>query len=183
MLMLRGQWFFGVGHDIFRWMFLIKTANTLIMSLHRCKALWISKMQDKMSLMLCWYPYWEGGSDINTTVFAWKGSQYSNYGLLSLLHSLIIQNAGPKMINPPLMLISGMGQCADRFPIYLYRWPMLPLWNDVTMQPFGYQKGRPKIINTSLMLTSMPYLMSLDAQQWYAKMHIVIIGSQYIVSM
>jgi len=42
---------------------------------------------------------------------------------------------------------------------------------------------RPKIVEAPLTLTSMTYKQSLDAQQLDAKMHAVVVGRQWIVSM
>jgi len=41
----------------------------------------------------------------------------------------------------------------------------------------------PKIVDASLTLNLITYYQPVDAQQLYVKMHIVGIGSQYIISM
>jgi len=49
--------------------------------------------------------------------------------------------------------------------------------------PLIAKNVRVKIVDAPSTLTSMTLLQSLDGQQLYGKMHTVVLGSQYIVSM
>jgi len=56
--------------------------------------------------MLCWCTFLGGSSNIVTTIFAYEGGQYCNYGLMSLHSPVNIQHAWPKIVDTPMTVIS-----------------------------------------------------------------------------
>ena len=46
-----------------------------------------------------------GGSDIVTNIFASKGSQNNDYGVIQLNRPLIVKDARPNIVDAPLILI------------------------------------------------------------------------------
>jgi len=96
----------------------IQGAITMNMSSHHCIAIRLSKMQHQKLLMVCWRSFFGGCSDIITTIFAHKGGQYCDYGLMLLHSPMIIWDARPNIIDDLLTLISRMRQPACRFPFF-----------------------------------------------------------------
>jgi len=87
------------GCDIITWILPIKAADSSIIGQCRSIAVWLSKMQAQKPLPLCRRSFSEGSSDIVTSIFAYKGGQYYDYGCMPL-HSLwIIQDARPTIVN------------------------------------------------------------------------------------
>jgi len=111
------------------------------------------------------------------------GGQYGDYGLLLLLSPVIIQDARPNIVDNLLMLISRMGQSPCSYPFYLYRWPILPLWKEVTMQPFDCERGKTKNRGHSVDAHLQDIFPVIGSSTIVCKMHTVIIDSQYIISM
>jgi len=62
-------------------------------------------MQDQKLLTLCWWSFLVGGSNIITCIFAHKGGRYIEYGLTPTYSALGVQDARPKIVDAPLMLI------------------------------------------------------------------------------
>jgi len=54
-----------------------------------------------------------------TSIFAHKGSQHCDYGLMLLHSAVCIKDARPEIIDALLMRISRMGQQMCRFPFCL----------------------------------------------------------------
>jgi len=102
---------------------------------------------------------------------------------MSINSAVIIQHARAKIIDAPWRLISRMGQWACQFPFYLQSWPILPLWKDVTMQPFDCRKGKTKNCWHSIDAHLHDILTVIGCSTIARKMHIVSINSQYIVCM
>jgi len=94
-------------------------AYTIIMGYHHCTAIWLSKMQDQNLLTLHWWTFVGDSSNIVTSIFAHKRSQYCDYGVMPLHSPVIMQDARTKRVNALLTLISRMGQQASNFPVYL----------------------------------------------------------------
>jgi len=93
-----------------------------------------------------------------------KGGQHCHYGLMLSCSLGIIQVARPDIGDPPLTLISRMGQqaCCLAFRIYSRR--IFPLWIEETMQPFDCQKDQTKIVDAPLTLTFETYHQSFCAK-------------------
>ena len=68
-------------------------------------ALRMSKMQHEKLLTLCWRSLVGGGNDIVTSNFAHTGSQYIDYGLMSMHSTLSVHDEKPKIIDASLTLI------------------------------------------------------------------------------
>jgi len=83
----------------------IKAANIVIMDIRHCTALELSEMQDQKSLTLRWCLFLGGSSDVVTSIFAYKGGQYCDYGCMLLHSPWIIQDARWKIVDAPLTLI------------------------------------------------------------------------------
>jgi len=140
-------------------------------------------MEDQKSLTLCWHSSLGGSSNIVTIIFTHKGGQYWNYGVMSLHNPVIIQDTRPTIFGALLRLISRMGQLACQFPLCLQSQPILSLWKNVTMQPFDCAKGKSKNCWRSVDIHLNDILTVIGCATIARKMHIVIIESQYIVSM
>ena len=67
---------------------------------------WIFKMHDQKSLTLRWDSFSGDSSDIVTSIFAYNGGQYYDYGSRPLHSPWIIQDAGPKIVDALVTLIS-----------------------------------------------------------------------------
>jgi len=76
-------------------------------------------MQEQKSFTLRWRSFLGGGSDIVAGLYAHKGSEHCDYGLILSRSPVIIQDARPEIRDAPLMLISTMGQPACGLPLYL----------------------------------------------------------------
>jgi hypothetical protein len=48
-----------------------------------------------------------GRSDIVTNIFAYKGSEYNNYGVVQLHRPLIVEDGRPNIIDAPSTFIFG----------------------------------------------------------------------------
>jgi len=140
-------------------------------------------MQDEKSLMLCWCSLLGGSIIIITTICAHKGGQYHTYGLMSLSSPVIIQDARPKIDNAALTLIAQMGQPACHFAFFLQSRPILPLWEDVTMELFDCRQGKTKSRWRSVVAHLNDILTVIGCSTILQKVQIVIMDSQYIVSM
>jgi len=116
----------------------IQAADSMIMGQHRCIAVWLSKMQAQKSLTPRWRLFLGGSSLISTTIFAYKGGQYCNYGSMPLHSHWIIQNARPKIIDAPLTLIFRRWKRSRRWPLCPWRWPILRLWLNAVAQSGDY---------------------------------------------
>jgi len=77
----------------------IKAANIMIMRVCRCTALELSKMHDQELLTLHWHSFLGGSSNIATSIVAYNGSQYYDYGSMPLHSPWIIPNAWPKIVD------------------------------------------------------------------------------------
>ena len=77
------------------------------MGQRRCIAVWLSMMEAQKLLMLRWRAYLRGSSDIVTSIFAYKGSQYDDYGSMMVHSPWFIQNAWPKIVAALFPLIVG----------------------------------------------------------------------------
>jgi len=140
-------------------------------------------MQDQKSLTLCRRSFLGGSSNIVTAIFAHKGGQYCNYVLMSLQSPVIIQDARHRIVDAPLTLICRMGQWACCFPVYVRCRPILPVWKDVTMQPFHCWKGETRTCWRSVDTQVNDILTVIGCSSFAHTMHIAIIDSQYIISM
>jgi hypothetical protein len=105
-----------------------------------------------------------------------------------LLHSPVsIEDALPKIIDAPLTLISKMWQGPCHLPFCQSRRPILHLWIDATMQPFDCWMGMTVnhwcSVDTHLWAHYRDTLTVIECSTIVPKMHIIIIGSQYTVSM
>jgi len=136
-------------------------------------------MQDQKLLTLCWHSFLGGSCNIVTTIFAHKGSQYYNYGLMSLHSQVIIQDARHTIVDPPLRLISRMGQRVCHFPFYLQTWRIHPHWKKVTMEPFDSGMGMTKNCWRSVDTHLHDILTVIGCSTIARKMHIVSIDGQY----
>jgi len=85
-------------------------------------------------------------------IFAHKGGQYCDYGLMLSRSLVIIQDARPEIGDTPLTLISRMGQRACRLPFNIERRPITRLQIHVTMQRFDCRKEPTKIVDAPLTL-------------------------------
>jgi len=139
-------------------------------------------MEDQTLLTLCGGSFLGGSNNIVTSIFTHKGSQYSNYGLLLLHSPVIIKDARPKIIDAPLTLSSRMGHRPCWFPFYLQSRPILPLSKNVTMQPSDCGKRKTRNCWRSIDAHLNDILIFIGCSTITRKMHIVIIDSQYIVS-
>ena len=82
-----------------------KAANTSFMTAHSHLQLWLPMMQNQKSLTLCWHSFsWWGREHVATSLF-YKGGQYASYVSPQPLTTLITNDAKPKIIHAPLMLI------------------------------------------------------------------------------
>ena len=77
-------------------------------------------------------------------VLAHTGSQYIDYGLMSLHRPLSIHDARPWIIDALLRLILRIGHGVCRFPFNWQRHPIIPLWKDVIRQPFDCRKCKTR---------------------------------------
>jgi hypothetical protein len=57
-------------------------------------------------------------------IFAHKVYQYCDYSLMLLRSRVIMQDAGPEIVDAPLTLISMMGRGPCNMPCYLLRLPI-----------------------------------------------------------
>jgi len=119
-----------------------KAANTFIMEWHRCIAIWLSRMEDPKTLMLCWRNSSAGSSGTRTSILAHTGGQCWDSVWLPVHSPVSIQDARSKIVDFPLTLDSMMGQGSCRLPFYLSRRPVHPLRMDTTMQPFDCWMGK-----------------------------------------
>jgi len=86
-------------------------------------------------LILHWQWFLGGCSDIVTSNFAYKDCQYDDSACMQL-HSLwIVQDAKPKMVDAPLMLIFKRWLQYHGWPLYQYRRLILWLWLNAVAQP------------------------------------------------
>jgi len=76
-------------------------------------------IRDQKLLTHGWGSTLGDGSIIVTSVFAYRGGQSIDHGLMSLHRPWIVQDEWPKIIDTPLTLISRMGHKAFGLPFYL----------------------------------------------------------------
>jgi len=105
-----------------------------------------------------------------------------------LLHSpVIIQDARPEIVDPPLTLISMIGQGSCGLPFYLLRWPILLLWMDATIQPCDCSMGKTinrwHSVDAHLWAHLRDILTVIGCSKIVQKMYTVSIGSHYTISM
>jgi len=110
--------------------------------------------------------------------YCWKNVWPSRRQILWLWDYFITQPSDYPRCKTKNRRYSIDGQCKDgteslSVPISIYRWPILSLWMDMTMQPIDCANGKSinhlLFIDAPLTLTSMKYHQSLDAQQLYAQ--------------
>jgi len=83
----------------------MNAADALIMGQRRYTALSVSRMQDQKLLMHHWRSFLGGVRDIVTSIFADKGGRWVDYELTPFCSPQIVQDAIPKIVDVPLMLI------------------------------------------------------------------------------
>jgi len=137
----------------------------------------------KKSLTIHWRSFLGSGSHIVSSIFAHIGGQYFHFGLYLLHSPVMAQDARPEIVDAPFMLISRMGQCVCHFLFYLQRQWILPLWKDVTMQPFDCRKRKTKNRWRSVVAHLKDILKVIGCSTIVCKIDQVIIGSQYMVSL
>jgi len=106
---------------------------------------------------------------------------------MPLHNPVIIQDARPEIVDAPLMLISMMGQGVCHLAFCLSKWPIHPVWMDVTMEPFDCWMGKTiyrwRSIDAQLWAHLRDILSVTGCSTIVQKMHIVFVGSQHTVSM
>jgi len=99
---------------------------------------------------------------------------------------VIVHDARPEIVDAPLMLIFMMGQVACHLTFYLLSQPILLLWMDATVQPFDCWMGKTincwRSVDAYLWTHPRDILSMIWCSTILQKMHTVIIGSQYTVS-
>jgi len=88
----------------------LKAANNSFMNVCNQSHVRIPKMQDQKSLPHHCRSVSGWGRQRVAFVFATQGSQHLIHGWLQLIATSVTQNATPKIIHAPLMLVFRMGQ-------------------------------------------------------------------------
>jgi len=96
-----------------------KAANISVMQNSEQITFEIPYLQDQKSLTLHWRSFWGDCSDVVASIFASKGGQCIDCGLISLHTPWISPDAMARMVDALLMLILRMGQQACHLPFYL----------------------------------------------------------------
>jgi len=95
-------------------------------------------------LTLHWRSFSGDRSDVDASIFGFKGCQYFDYVSQRPCPLLIIRLTRPKIIDAALTRISRMGQRLCHYPLYPEKPPLQSLWKDVTMQRFVYPNSKTK---------------------------------------
>jgi len=88
-------------------------------------------MTKKLST-LCWPSFWWWGREGITICFAYKGSRRFLNDWIQPIGGVISQDASPKIVNAPLMVIFLMGQGGYCYLFCLGRQRQIPLWLTTT---------------------------------------------------
>jgi len=84
----------------------------------------LPKMRDFKSLMLIWCSFSRWVREQVASAFACKGGQYNSYHYLQPMDAQITQDARPRILDAPLMLISRMGLGAFVYIFWSQRRPV-----------------------------------------------------------
>jgi len=88
----------------------IKAGKKHFMTYYNLSEVWFPKMHDQQLLTLRWRSFSWWGREGIAICFAYKGRQKFLYDYVQPIGGVISQNAWPKIVDAPLMLIFMMGQ-------------------------------------------------------------------------
>lgn len=131
----------------------IKVANAWIIREYRCRALWLSNIQDQKSFMLHWRSLLEDSTNGDSSIFTYQRSQYYDYVSQPPTILITVRLTKLKVFDNQLTLISRAGQWAcllqstDKDGQYFHLGTM---WQ---CSPVIAESVSLKIVDTPLMLT------------------------------
>jgi len=120
-------------------LFPIKVSNTMSMNSNNQIASELPDLQDQKLLTLRWCSYSEWGREPVALSSAWKASQYHIYEWRQPITTQITNDARPKLVDAPLMLIFRMGQGVYGSLICLRSQPIPYLWMAATDRHSDFQ--------------------------------------------
>jgi len=122
----------------------IKAGKDKFMTEYDLLEVWFPRTHDQKSLTLRWRSFSWWGREGIAICFAYKGTQKLLYDLLQPIGDVISQDAWPKIVDVPLMLILMMGQGGYCNLFCLSRQAKITLWLTTTCRMCDFPRCMSK---------------------------------------